>query len=202
MPKSRIQLSLIFAHVPHAQLPTLARIACRFSAAAQLVLNRMLELSAAMAKTKADMCIASLAAVPHLAVLVTTLMLLTYSPAHGPSFYLALGLTLRSMRALAALALPVFDADLLAAAPPTLARLTLQAETLHFAFFDSFLALCSQIVHLALPNFVGVPPGLGRDVRNGCASSGQTGCEPGSRDDSCARPLRATCDASRRQYAI
>lgn len=65
------------------------------------------------------------------------------------------------MRALATLTLPAFDPDLLAAVPPTLARLTLQADTLPFAFFDSFLAQRPQIVHLALPNFVGVPPGPG-----------------------------------------
>jgi hypothetical protein len=65
------------------------------------------------------------------------------------------------MRALATLALPPFDADLLAAVPSTLARLALRADTLPFAFFDRFLAEHPQIVHLALPNFVGVPPGAG-----------------------------------------
>jgi hypothetical protein len=65
------------------------------------------------------------------------------------------------MCALTTLALPTFDADLLAAVPPTLARLMLQADTLPFVFFDRFLAERPQIVHLALPNFVGVPPGAG-----------------------------------------
>jgi hypothetical protein len=66
------------------------------------------------------------------------------------------------MRALATLTLPIYDADLLAAAnPQTLTRLTLLADTLPFAFFDQFLATRPQLVHLALPNFVGVPPGAG-----------------------------------------
>jgi hypothetical protein len=63
------------------------------------------------------------------------------------------------MRGLTALTLPAFDADLLAAAPPSLARLTLLADTLPFVFFDQFLAARPHITHLALPNFVGVPPG-------------------------------------------
>jgi hypothetical protein len=53
----------------------------------------------------------------------------------------------------------MFDADLLSEAPLTLVRLTLLADTLPFAFFDQFLASRPQIVHIALPNFVGVPPG-------------------------------------------
>jgi len=65
------------------------------------------------------------------------------------------------MRALATLTLPAFDADLLSAAPLTLTRLTLLTDTLPFAFFDRFLTVRPQIVHLALPNFVGVPPGAG-----------------------------------------
>ena len=56
---------------------------------------------------------------------------------------------------------PAFDAELLAEAPPTLARLTLLADTLPFAFFDQFLPTRPHIVQLALPNFVGVPPGAG-----------------------------------------
>jgi hypothetical protein len=63
------------------------------------------------------------------------------------------------MRALMALTLPAFDADLLAAAPPSLARLTLLSDTPPFAFFDRFLAGRPHITHLSLPNFVGVPPG-------------------------------------------
>jgi hypothetical protein len=124
------------------------------------VLYRTLELSVT-ATTEADACIASLAGAPQLAALVTSFSLPAYPPVHGPSFHLALQLALRSMRALATLRLPAFDADLLAAVPPTLARLTLEADTLPFAFFDQFLAERPQIVHLALPNFVGVPPGPG-----------------------------------------
>jgi hypothetical protein len=45
-----------------------------------------------------------------------------YLPAHGPFSHLALRLALRSMRALATLALPPFDAHLLSVVPPTLAR--------------------------------------------------------------------------------
>jgi len=67
------------------------------------------------------------------------------------------------MRALATLTLtlPAFDADLLSAAPLTLTRTMLLADTFLFAFFDQFLAARSRIIHLALPNFVGVPPGTG-----------------------------------------
>ena len=155
-----IPLSLVFAHIPRAQLPALARVSRRFCTAAQLVLYRTLE-HAPTAPAKADACVASLAGAPHLAELVTSLTIPTYPFAHGPSFTLALRLSLRSMRALATLTLPSFDADILSAAPPSLTRLTLLADTLPFAFFDRFLAVRPQIVHLALPNFVGVPPGAG-----------------------------------------
>jgi hypothetical protein len=153
-----VPLSLILAHVPRAQLPVLARVSRRFRAAAQHALYRTLELSTATAAS-ADACIASLAATPHLAALVTSLTVRAYPPAHSASFHFALRLALRSMRALAALTLPTFDADLLSEAPPTLVRLTLLADTLPFAFFDQFLPTRPQLVHVALPNFVGVPPG-------------------------------------------
>ncbi|KAH9021787.1 hypothetical protein EDB85DRAFT_404043 [Lactarius pseudohatsudake] len=67
----------------------------------------------------------------HLAALVTPR---AYPPAHGPFFVHALALALDSMRALSALTLPAFNAELSAA--PARARRT----------------------HLALPHFVGVPP--------------------------------------------
>ncbi len=154
-----IPLSLILAHVPRAQLPILARVSRRFCAAAQHALYRTLEISttSAAATASADACIASLAATPHLAALVTSLTVPAYPPAHCA--YFALRLALRSMRALATLTLPTFDADLLSEAPLTLVRLTLLADTLPFAFFDQFLATRPQIVYIALPNFVGVPPG-------------------------------------------
>ncbi|KAH8986652.1 hypothetical protein EDB86DRAFT_2235236 [Lactarius hatsudake] len=151
-----IPLSFVMAHVPRSRLPVLARVSKRFSAAAQLALYRTLELSA----DDADACVARLAGAPHLAALVTTLTLRAYPPAHGPSFVLALALALRSMRVLSALTLPAFDAELLAAAPGTLTHLTLLADTLPYAFFDGFLAAPARahLTHLALPNFVGVPP--------------------------------------------
>lgn len=64
------------------------------------------------------------------------------------------------MRALSALILPAFDAELLAAVPSTVTRITLLADTLPFAIFDDFLAAPARarLTHLALPNFVGVPP--------------------------------------------
>ncbi|KAH9010484.1 hypothetical protein EDB83DRAFT_2322427 [Lactarius deliciosus] len=145
------------AHVPRSRLLVLARVSKRFSAAAQLALYRTLELSA----DDADACIARLAGAPHLAALVTTLTLRAYPSALGPSFVLlALALALRSMRALSALTLPAFDAELLAAAPGTLTHLTLLADTLPYAFFDGFLAAPARarLTHLALPHFVGVPP--------------------------------------------
>ena len=65
------------------------------------------------------------------------------------------------MRALATPTLPVFDAGPLSLAPRTLTCLTPLADTPFFAFFDHFLATRLQIVHLALPNIIGVPPGAG-----------------------------------------
>ena len=93
-------------------------------------------------------------------MLVTKLALRAYPHAHGASFVLALELALRSMRALSALILPAFDAELLAAVPSTVTRLTLLADTLPFAIFDDFLAAPARarLTHLALPHFVGVPP--------------------------------------------
>ncbi|KAH9054853.1 hypothetical protein EDB87DRAFT_1688740 [Lactarius vividus] len=161
-----IPLSFVFAHVPRSRLPVLARVSKRFSAAAQLALYRTLELSS----SDADACVARLAGAPHLAALVTTLTLRAYPPAHGPSFVLALALALRSMRALSALTLPAFDAELLSAAPGTLTHLTLLADTLPYAFFDDFLAAPARarLTHLALPHFVGVPPAA-RDVPSAAA---------------------------------
>jgi hypothetical protein len=127
-----------------------SRTTCAFST---------LKFSAA-ATTEAEACTASLeAAARYIAALVTSFSLSAYPPAHGPSFQLALRLALRSMRALATLTLSAFDADLLAVVPPTLTRLTLQADTLPFAFLDWFLAERPQMVHLAFPNFVGLPLG-------------------------------------------
>jgi hypothetical protein len=116
---------------------------------------------------------ARLATAPHLASLVTTLVIPAYPPAHGASFQLALALALRSMRALRNLTLPTYDANILdaitamssssAAAGVTrgLTHLTLLADTLPFCFFDEFLVSNPTIQHLSLPNFVGVPPGPG-----------------------------------------
>ena len=117
---------------------------------------------------------ARLAAAPHLAALVTTLIIPAYPPAHGASFQLALALALRSMRALKNLTLPAYDADLLDAITAAsssstssadttrgLTHLTLLADTLPFSFFDEFLVSNPTIQHLSLPNFIGVPPGRG-----------------------------------------
>jgi hypothetical protein len=114
-----------------------------------------------------DGCIARLATEPHLAALVTTLVIRAYPPAHGSSFQLALALALRTMRALTNLTLPAYDADLLLAVTESssatggLTHLTLLADTLPFAFFDRFLVSNPTIEHLSLPNFIGVPPGPG-----------------------------------------
>ncbi|KAH9021802.1 hypothetical protein EDB85DRAFT_2152186 [Lactarius pseudohatsudake] len=89
-----------------------------FSAAAQLVLYRTLELSA----DDADACVARLAGAPHLAALVTTLTPRAYPSTHSPSFVLALAL-----RRGAALR-----------GPGTLTHLTLLADTLPYAFFTVF----------------------------------------------------------------
>ena len=157
-----IPLSFILAHVPRSDLPALALVSRRFCAAAQLVLYQTLELSA----KDADTCVAKLASASHLAALVSSLVLSDFPPSHGASFHLALALALRSMRGLISLTLPSFDADLLGAAPPSLARLTLLTDTLPFAFFDQFLASRSHITHLSLPNFVGVPPGANEVPKN------------------------------------
>ncbi|KAI0288614.1 hypothetical protein BC826DRAFT_1107566 [Russula brevipes] len=62
----------------------------------------------------------------------------------------------------AALMPPAFDADVLAVALPALARFTLLADTLPYAFFDCFLPTRLHITHLALPHFVGMPPDTGK----------------------------------------
>ncbi|KAH9010493.1 hypothetical protein EDB83DRAFT_2680807 [Lactarius deliciosus] len=151
-----IPFSFALAQVPCSRLPVLTHVSKRFSAAAQLALYRTLELSV----DDADACVARLAGASHLAALETTLTLLAYPPAHGPSFVLALALALGSMRALSALTLPAFDAELLAAAPGTLTHLALLADTLPYAFFDGFLVAPARarLTHLALPHFVSVPP--------------------------------------------
>ncbi|KAI9446891.1 hypothetical protein BJY52DRAFT_1370398, partial [Lactarius psammicola] len=151
-----IPLSLILAHLPHSRLPVLARVSKRFSTTMQLALYCTLNLSA----DDTDACVARLAGAPHLAALVTTLALHAYPPVHGLSFVLALALALRSMRALLALTLPAFDAELLTVVPGALMRLTLLADTLPYVFFDDFLAapVRARLMHLALPHFVGVPP--------------------------------------------
>ena len=117
-----------------------------------------------------DACVARLATAPHLAALVTTLVIPTYPTAQGASFQLALAIALRAMRALTNLTLPAYDADLLLAVTALsasssvaggLTHLTLLADTLPFSFFDEFLVSNPSIKHLSLPNFIGVPPGPG-----------------------------------------
>ncbi|KAH8991799.1 hypothetical protein EDB86DRAFT_3103675 [Lactarius hatsudake] len=100
----------------------------RSSAAAQLALYRMLELSA----DDADACVAQPAGASHLAALPW-----------------------RS-GVLSAPTLPAFDAKLLATAPGTLSHLMLLTDPLPYAFFDDFLA-APALTHIALPHFVGVP---------------------------------------------
>ena len=46
--------------------------------------------------------------------------------------------------------------------PLTLTRLTPLADTPLFAFFNQFLVACLQIVHITLPNFIGILPGPGQ----------------------------------------
>ena len=128
-----IPLSLVFAHVPRSRLPFLAQVSKRFNAAPQLALYRTLELST----DDSDACIAQLAIAPHLAELVTKLEMRAYPQSHWASFELALALALQSMRALSALTLPAFNAELLSAAPGAITRLTLLAGT---ASFDDYLA--------------------------------------------------------------
>ncbi|KAF8489556.1 hypothetical protein F5888DRAFT_1745833 [Russula emetica] len=166
-----IPLSLLFPYVPRADLPTLSLVSRRFRNAAQLALYRTLVLSSSD-DDDTDACMARLAAAPHLAALVTTLIIPAYPPAHGASFQLALALALRSMRALRNLTLPAYDADILdavtgasssssAGATRGLTHLTLLADTLPFSFFNEFLVSNPTIQHLSLPNFIGVPPGPG-----------------------------------------
>ena len=76
-------------------------------------------------------------------------------------FNWALRFALPSMRAFATRIVPAFDADHLLAPPLALMRLTLLADTLSFSFFGKFLAAQPHVIHLALPNFVGVPPDAG-----------------------------------------
>ncbi|KAH9011489.1 hypothetical protein EDB85DRAFT_2297060, partial [Lactarius pseudohatsudake] len=139
-----ILLSLVLAHVPRSQLPVQARVSKRFSAAAQLALYRTLELWRITSRGARDDVRA--ARLP--------------TPAHGPSFVLALALALRSIGAVSALTLPPFDAERFATAPGTLSHLTLLTDTLPYAFFDGFLAAPARtrLTHFALPHFDDVPP--------------------------------------------
>ena len=92
---------------------------------------------------------AGLTAASHLAELMTSLTIPMYPLAHGPPFSLAL----RSMRAIATFTPPAFGADLLSG--------TLLADTFPFVLFDQFFTARLHISRLALPNFVGIPPGAG-----------------------------------------
>jgi hypothetical protein len=163
-----IPLSLLFPYIPRTDLPTLSLVSRRFRNAAQLALYRTLVFSTTDVDDT-DACIARLATAPHLAVLVTTLVIPAYPTAQGASFQLALAIALRGMRALSNLTLPAYDADLLLAvtelsassAAGGLTHLTLLTDTLPFSFFDQFLVSNPTIEHLSLPNFIGVPPGPG-----------------------------------------
>jgi hypothetical protein len=64
----------------------------------------------------------------------------------------------------------VSDQDLLALALPTHARLTLCTDMHPFAFFNKVFAAYPQIVHLALLNFVGVPPRRRLGAPDDCSS--------------------------------
>jgi len=147
-----IPLSLIFAHIPRERLPTLARVSRRFCAAAQLVLSRTLE-HPATAPAKADACMASLAGALHLAELVTSLMIPTYPftarPSASPCARCAHSRRSRSPRSTPTFSqwyhLPLRASRCLRTRSPLRSR----------------PVPCCRIVHLALPNFVGVPPGAG-----------------------------------------
>jgi hypothetical protein len=110
-----------------------------------------------VADAKIDACFASLVVSLHLAVLMMSFALPI--SLHNASFHL----TLHSRHALMMLVLLIYDLELLAAASPqTLIHLMLLSDTLSFSFFGQFLMMCPQLVHLALPNFVGIPPGAGK----------------------------------------
>ncbi|KAI9433399.1 hypothetical protein H4582DRAFT_2082291 [Lactarius indigo] len=85
-----------------------------------------------------------------------------YPPTHGPSSVLALAVALHSMHTLSVLMLPVFDAELLAAASGMLTHLTRLSDILPYVFLDDFLPApaCARLTHLALPHFIGVPPAV------------------------------------------
>ena len=137
----------LYAH-PCTLLPILVHVSCCFCTVAQLVLYCTLEHSAT-APAKADASAAILAATSHLAELVMSLTILTYPFAHGTPFSLVLHLTLRLIHS------PcwtlTFSQSLL-----TLPCLTPLVDTPLFVFFDQFLAAHLQIIHLTLPNFVGI----------------------------------------------
>ena len=116
------------------------------------MLYRTLEHSA-VAPAKADACVASLAATSHLVRLVTPFTIPAYPFSHRPSFTFALRLALHAHDAHA----PRVHADLLSAAPLTLTRLIVPTDLRSST--SSSESARPQIVHPALPNFVGLPPG-------------------------------------------
>jgi hypothetical protein len=95
----------------------------------------------------------------------------------------------RSTRALSALTLPAFDAELLAAAPSTIKRLTLFAVMLPYAFFLAAVVR-ARFTHLALPHFVRIPPAA-HDV---LASPPPRCASPCSTAVPASRPPAAPCD--------
>jgi hypothetical protein len=75
-------------------------------------------------------------------------VLRAYPGAHGVSFVLALALALRSMRTLSAVTSLSFDAELLAAAPGTVMRLTLLATRCPMCSSKTFsLCLPARVSH-------------------------------------------------------
>jgi hypothetical protein len=120
-----------------------------------LVLYRTLEHSA-IAPAKADACVASLAATSHLVEHVTPFTIPAYPFSHGPSFNFAFRLALRAHDAHAPRVPRPCGPSLSGTAYPYTTVLTdLRSST------SSYESARPQIVHLAPPNFVGVPPGTG-----------------------------------------
>ena len=125
-------------------MPSLTHVSRRFCAAAQLILYRTFE-HTTTAPAKADACVASLAATLHLAEMHTIFM-----------YPFGLGLALRLVHfPHSALTFSQWHRFLRAS------RLLRMHPSLHILTSSSRRACKS----LALPNFVGVPPGPGEVCR-------------------------------------
>ncbi|KAI0031016.1 hypothetical protein K488DRAFT_87221 [Vararia minispora EC-137] len=164
-----IPLSLLLAHTPLRDLPSLALVSRRFRSAAQAALYTSLSLPPDLEDAdddtlshRTDTCIALLAASPALASLVRSFTL-TLPPAHAAprgTFDAALCIALRNMKHLRTLALPLVPAFLaLCGGPLPVVRLRLTGARVPW---QEIVACCAPaLVRLELPHVAAAGMGIG-----------------------------------------